>query len=526
MLRLRYFLVAFILCVSVGSMVVVHQAHAQALPVYNGILNRAVGGIINKKLIKMGFAANDPRIAATLAGVESGMGVAAAGVGAAAAGVAISWPALLIGAGIAAAVVGVVSLASNSDYSWSFNSESNDPDQLKISTAWPTPSGGGGSVSLPTGDPIPANENKSFILNAYHWQLNDSCVRAGGGPILVPQTAVAIAHSAYCIDKLVRNSSGQLLSLEFRGSYNHPGNGNSGNSANIFYTYRDSYGSIQSGYYYMGFLAYIAKTYQDGSSFYTSNDVNCSGDSNGVQWNWSESPYSYTCKKLPLLETSLNGYEPPVQSETPIFTPLDDASLSQAIQNIPQTLLDQPMSDHLLAAVANTALKNMAQNYPNAIPYSPNNPITPSDVAEWKAENPSSVPKVSDFLSSPQTSPGVPQVPIQPGLDVSTNPSPPVTPGSGVQVDLGADPNIGAPNLENVPTAFDILSPIFNMMPDLRNMYVPQMYGSCPSGAFDVYGKTYVINAHCDLIEDNRYYIELIMSLIWAMLGMFIVLRA
>ncbi|MBM5693563.1 hypothetical protein GSH03_34815, partial [Burkholderia pseudomallei] len=79
---------------AVFAMMCNQQAHAQALlaPVENFVINRAEAAILTRIAIQRGFAANDPRIAATLAGmgkastalnvVSTGAGVALAFAGA------------------------------------------------------------------------------------------------------------------------------------------------------------------------------------------------------------------------------------------------------------------------------------------------------------------------------------------------------------------------------------------------------------------------------------------------------------
>jgi len=86
----RYFLFGLIALLLLRE----QQVHAQALPVApaaNFVMNRAVAGVITRAAVARGFAANDPRIAATMAGVGSSLTVVnvastIAGVGLAVAG--------------------------------------------------------------------------------------------------------------------------------------------------------------------------------------------------------------------------------------------------------------------------------------------------------------------------------------------------------------------------------------------------------------------------------------------------------
>lgn len=90
--------------------------HAQALPSRVAV---AVGGVIERNLARLGFAANDPRIANTLAAVgvaanDSVFGVAS-GVGMAAAGIlgAPAWATVAIGLGIGALAFGAYKLLTS-----------------------------------------------------------------------------------------------------------------------------------------------------------------------------------------------------------------------------------------------------------------------------------------------------------------------------------------------------------------------------------------------------------------------------
>jgi hypothetical protein len=105
-----------------------------------------------------------------------------------------------------------------------------------------------------------------------------------------------------------------------------------------------------------------------------------------------------------------------------------------------------------------------------------------------------------------------------------TSPTP--TPGEGEKIDLGDDPNTPAPTMEDTPTAEAILSPILNLMPDLKSFEVPAHAGECPKPSFSVFDHEYRWEAHCTLMDQNRALIEAAMMLVWALAALFIVLRA
>ncbi|MBY8679893.1 hypothetical protein KOI73_22245 [Escherichia coli] len=95
-----------------------------------------------------------------------------------------------------------------------------------------------------------------------------------------------------------------------------------------------------------------------------------------------------------------------------------------------------------------------------------------------------------------------------------------------VKVDLGEDPNIKSPELEETPTGKQILAPIQESMPFLNDFKITGRDAQCPVARFSVFDHDYVIDKHCDLIEQNRKLIELFVSILWAFVALRAVLKA
>lgn len=393
-------------------------AQAQALPVYNGRVNAAVGGIVSSKVGKWGFAANDPRITATASGI--GAGLTTLGVGLATGAVAtVGWPVLLAAAGISVVVGGGVSLAVDGLYKWIFNADGT------ISTV-----GGSSTIEDPNGLWYPASDPTGKGCNMVH-NITDICVRAGGQ-----------AHSfSACW-------TGQNPTIAcYQGKLN---------------------------------LTFAQAMQQA-------------------------------------------GYGIPTK---PIDNDVKNAPASTAATKIPVAELAKPMSNEMLAAAANAAWRAAATNA-GGLPWSASDPITPADVAEWRVQNPSSVPTVGD-MTAPVSNGGSVSVgsAATPGGSTTPVTGPVATPGSGAQIDLGPNPNTAAPTMEATPTAAQILEPILKLMPDLKNFSVPGHTAACPKPSFSAFSKTYLIASHCDLIESSRSIIEAAMLLMWTISSVFIVLRA
>ena len=132
---------------------------------------------------------------------------------------------------------------------------------------------------------------------------------------------------------------------------------------------------------------------------------------------------------------------------------------------------------------------------------------------------------------------GAPQYDVELSPDTSTGgvidpePTPDPDPSPdfdvNVDVDFGPDPEVGAPVLEEIPTAANILDPIFNLFPVLRNFEVPSGNGGeCPHLQFEMFGQEYDIGAHCDLLEEQKPVIQSVFALFWLTLALIILLGA
>lgn len=459
---------------------VTFPARAQTTPVatpgYNARMNQAVNGVIAAKLKRWGFAANDPRFNATATGVSTGLSVIAGVL--MAGGVAVSWPVLLTAAGIAGLVSGAITLAGDPNYKWTFLADgkiiATGTKPGAVRDTYPGLNGNGGPLvaggfyyegSISMWDPIDAR-NKSYPVRG--------------------------------------TSAIQVASIVLTAFYGAPVT------------------SMQcSGYY----------------------PVRCTGTLNGR-------PQQISIEYFPsgAPNSSANGLEdtrPPIAPVTLPPTTYNDAT--EAIKVIPDSEKEKVVSAEVLAAAVNAAWKSAASsNETGGIPWSASDPVTPAEVSAWMKENPTTVPTVGDFFAPANAASGSSQVGIgnsssggstSPGGGGSPNPgtgtqpqpepsAPPVTPGEGEQVDWGPDPNIGAPILEQTPTASSILDPIFGLMPDLKGFTVPAHAAECPTASFDVLGSPYVMDSHCGLLDANRAVIAAAMMLLFSLASLFVVLKA
>lgn len=108
----------------------------------------------------------------------------------------------------------------------------------------------------------------------------------------------------------------------------------------------------------------------------------------------------------------------------------------------------------------------------------------------------------------------------QPGTGTG-NPTAP-----GTTVDLGPNPGIAAPTLEGIPTAAQILAPIFDLFPSLRNFTVPGHTSQCPQFVVPFFGQDIATTKHCELIEGQRSAIGAAALVGWSIAALVIVLGA
>ena len=231
-----------------------------------------------------------------------------------------------------------------------------------------------------------------------------------------------------------------------------------------------------------------------------------------------------------LSQGSCTGFDylpPPVAPATAVPVPA-------AVQHIPSADLDKKLNPVIVAALANQAWKQAAEQpgY-DGLPYPQNNPITAEDLGPWAKANPEHWPSVRDFVQpNPQTSTnpqpwGLPGSPAAPQITPTPLPNQGTTnpAANSPQVNLGADPAIGAPNLEGVPTAQQIAAPILQLAPDLLGFQASGHEGVCPQPSIDLYG-THVLDAHCKLIEANKPVLKVAMAFAWVAFAAFVVLSA
>lgn len=209
-----------------------------------------------------------------------------------------------------------------------------------------------------------------------------------------------------------------------------------------------------------------------------------------------------------------------VPKYVPKLKPVPEAV--QELDALPVQKKEVELSSRVLADIANSQWKH-ASSQPDykGVPYDAKRPITPQEVDQWRQAKPEAVPKLKDFIA-PAVNPDTTKVEIP----VKNNPNETNMTKDQLKVDLGKDPGIKAPDISQTPTGVEIFAPVKNSMQGWFDFAVPAHQSQCPTGTFDFWGKTYVINAHCTLMEAKQGLISGAMIAAWAIVALFVLLGA
>lgn len=215
----------------------------------------------------------------------------------------------------------------------------------------------------------------------------------------------------------------------------------------------------------------------------------------------------------------------------PTVTP-QTLSPSAAIAQIPASDDTLPLAPAYVADLSDS-LWQMASQEPgyNGIPYPVDSPITSTDASSVQSSSGSSWPSVgtgTSAVTSPSGASSGNNPYSIPNSTTGSSSSPASSPAATAPttVDLGPNPGIGSPTLEQIPTAAQIMAPILGMLPDLKNYGVPAHNAQCPEPSVTVFGTVITVTAQCTLAEQFRSKIYVTFVLVFTLAALFIVLTA
>lgn len=461
------------------------RADAQALPAFRGLVNKALGQTIEKTAIRRGFAANDPRMAATYAGAATVVASIAADVAIAAATAATAPVWLSVAAGVgAAAVVGGLAYGA---YKIFFDDATSEAKfVVKTVGGMGTP----GTPWIPAGNDVYKMPGLTFDT-AQH-VTNSTKDRVPNGVLNFFGIQVFGDDPAAMMQLAVRAwiDLGGGTGAKFKGC--------------------DPETTIDT----------------DGASTVTCHAIRIgSGGNTQPESSWLASNHTFfMVANIWKTSTTYKG------------------TIAKIVAQLPAAELAKPADATTIAILANNLWQaTAAKPGYQGIPYSVTYPVTVADAQAVQDANPTTWPTNADLVSP--VAPGAGQeVNINPEYNPGTSPNPnPVPTGTAnvnvvntpnvnvanpVKIDWGANPNVESPSLEATPTASMILSPLVNLMPSLRNFVVPSHSSVCPTPTFNLFNTVIVMDAQCSVLDGVRPTLAAAMAFVWLMLGTFIVLRA
>ncbi len=201
---------------------------------------------------------------------------------------------------------------------------------------------------------------------------------------------------------------------------------------------------------------------------------------------------------------------------TASYTVLPNASYDSAIPpqssditaEQEETAKNTPLNPQRLADVANALLLDAASQSDYAgIPVSSANPlVTASDFTAALTAVGRTEPTNAEWTT--------PWEDLETTSDTDTG----TDTGTGGGTDSGSGSETATePTLDSPPDGKTILSPLLNIFPaDWGNFSVGSRDAACPVGEFEIWDKTFVIDSHCGLIEQNRELIKIIFLIVWA----------
>lgn len=446
---------------------------AASVPSYSPKFGQAMAGVAAQKVTNRGFAANDPRFAATTVAISTALTATATAV-AGAAGLPI-WASIAIGATVAAGIA----LAADSVYKWIWNSDGT------ISTA------GAGPVDPATGYVAMSSGQQYWSASGYMggspesafyaWFRDPSSGHCGGGDCAPGQYGDYVQRQVGAVTDVYQSKKFEIQSRV------HYANGDVTNWSSI---------------------GFVTPNY----------------NASGAPQSCVSGSYSYnggTCATIPMPQSNTSSGGSDVTNGTP----------AQAVSNIPESEMAKPVNPQLVADAVNKAWQQAAlQPGYMGLPYDAANPVTATDVQAWQSANPSAYPSVSDFVA-PAVSPSTSTVPFAPpGVQTTTQgtqyPGINSAPEGSAKVDLGYDPAIPLPSLENTPTGSEIFKPISDGVAPWTNFTLPGHTSACPTASFTWWQRTHVMDAHCTLIANNQATITTAMYALWVLVALFIILGA
>ena len=536
-------------------------ATPQALPVANYAINRAIAGVITRIAASRGFAANSPRVIATLEAISSSS--TALNVVATSTGIGLSvlgapvWMTIIAGLGIFGTGTALIAALGDAEVAISQTYVGSVAVLSKLPRNEP--------VTLPPYPDFTTSPTESHVFEKLrslgaHVYRTEGCspertqVACHEFPLEPPvSTGIALTYREDHI-RVLFTSIPELEELRTRWLF-HPQDPEA--KLKIIETF-DSEGGHD------GFAERI----------WTNTRLRCRKDVPPG----CPAPYEWVTLGLnpAVFDITHDAFHGLNRLTTATVYP----DLDAARAGINRDLLKMPITPKTLAEIVDGSWW-LAAGEPDyaGLPYRESEPVTAEDVVIWMAAHPTEIPYIGDVFE-PANPPDERKVPISPrirpkevpnpqtdpepdphtkpnpvpetGPDTALNPDEATESGSnrnrnteGVQdvnvvnrpvvdignrvkvdVDLGNAPEVDQPKLEEPPTAKMIIDPILGLTSDFNSWTMPSHGAACPRTTLQVFDHSIPIDAHCEIAERVGPQLRQVMVAVFAIMALLIVLSA
>ncbi|WP_067739080.1 hypothetical protein [Novosphingobium naphthalenivorans] len=521
---------ALIVFVVIQSCLMVERANSQALAKAAGAgrFNNAVTRVIMNRAKRMGFAANDNVVNATLSGLgAAGTDLAISAGAAIAFGTPIGWGSIILG-GLAVGAITYFGLNSGFP-SIQTRYEGNgtvlgSPDtqnfgNLRLS-ANTTPSQASQGIYQLTFNPASIKFDQVGSGNTYARFVNvgmDADQSPAAGEIQYPvyKNVICVGQVEYSLVVCLLNFINKQVDLRGR-----PGAGHFfwDQSQTGWVIKRAAYQDPNTGVVYPAItqsLSFFDSTkYTASNGGVAINNVGRNDQAQPVAMKSADTGSNF----IPTIPTL--GYEP-YQSDAWYY-----------FSQLPTSRQSQEVNPDVVADTANKLWQAAAQTpgY-NGLPYSINDPITHADAEAVRVADPAAWPQVADLADPLFNAGDQPSITFPDNVNIPTDdpatigdPALDPAPNANPISDLGGDPGIAQPTLDDAPTWAEIADPLFTWFPAIGSLDIPG--GTCPTDSFDWNGETFTLDQHCQFFEDWRSVIGAAMIAVWTMAACVVILRA
>lgn len=200
----------------------------------------------------------------------------------------------------------------------------------------------------------------------------------------------------------------------------------------------------------------------------------------------------------------------------PVF--VQDGKLITADEKNTALAGNYPINEQDIADLFNELLMKAAlQSDYQGMPFNKNNLVTAQEIKDLLKDQ---TITLSDLLESTKNNNNKEQVVIFP----DTYPVPQPKPDTGKDIDM-SHPDNSPPDL-TPPSASEIISPLTDFFPFLKDFDLNNKDATCPIAEFYVFDNHYVIDNHCLLFEKIKDLLMLFSLIVWSFLGLRIVLSS